>query len=121
MKGINRFCFLSALLAVLIGFLSAHAQVDYATGTLRGTVLDPQGAVISGATVTVINPNTGISKTVKTAADGVYRVPALPPGTYQITIDARGFAKEFARGIEVTVGQILVYDKIGRASCRERV
>ena len=119
MKELNRFCFLSVLLVVLIGFLSASAQVDYATATLRGSVMDPQGAVIAGATVTVINPSTGITKTVKTDGDGAYRVPALPPGTYQITIDARGFAKEVARGIEVTVGQILVHDahlKVGTAN-----
>src|SRR5258707_804269 len=96
MKELNRFCFLSVLLVVLIGFLSASAQVDYATATLRGSVMDPQGAVIAGATVTVINPSTGITKTVKTDGDGAYRVPALPPGTYQITID--GGENEYGTG-----------------------
>src|SRR5260370_42313228 len=118
MKERNRFL-LSVLLVVLIGFLSAHAQVDYATATLRGTVMDPQGAVISGATVTVLNPSTGITKTVKSGSDGAYRVPALPPGTYQITIDARGFSREVVKGIELTVGQVQSYDlhlKIGAAS-----
>src|SRR5260370_40884535 len=94
MKGLNKFCFLSGLFVVLMGFLSAYAQVDYATGTLRGTVLDPQGAVVAGATVTVTNPSTGITKTVKTGGDGAYRGPALPPGTIQITIDAPGFTRE---------------------------
>jgi Carboxypeptidase regulatory-like domain len=119
MKGLNKFCFLSVLLVVLIGFLSAYAQVDYSTATLRGTVTDPQGAVVSGATVTVINPSTGITKTVKTVGDGSYRVPALPPGTYQITVDAPGFSKEVTKGVEVTVGQSLNYDvhlKVGTAS-----
>jgi Carboxypeptidase regulatory-like domain len=119
MKGLNKFCFLSVLLVVLIGFLSAYAQVDYSTATLRGTVLDPQGAVVSGATVTVTNPSTGISKTVKTGGDGSYRVPALPPGTYQIAVDAPGFSKEVTKGVEVTVGQSLNYDvhlKVGTAS-----
>jgi len=119
MKELNKFYFLSVLLVVLMGLLSASAQVDYSTATLRGTVLDPQGAVVSGATVTVINPSTGITKTVKTGSDGSYRVAALPPGTYQITTDAVGFSKEVAKGIEVTVGQIMVYDahlKVGSAS-----
>jgi hypothetical protein len=110
MKGPNRFYFLSVLLVVLLGFLSASAQVDYSTGTLRGTITDPQGAVVSEATVTVTNPATGVTKTAKTGSDGAYRVPALPPGTYQITIDARGFSKEVAKGVEVSVGQILIYD-----------
>jgi hypothetical protein len=119
MKGRNKFCFLSVLLVVLIGFLSAYAQVDYATATLRGTVTDPQGAVVSGATVTVVNPSTGITKTVKTLGDGSYRIPALPPGTYQITAEAGGFSKEVTKGVEVTVGQSLSYDfhlKVGTAS-----
>src|SRR5215472_7831157 len=46
MKSVNKFCFLSGLLVALLGFLPALAQVDYATATLKGTVTDPQGAVI---------------------------------------------------------------------------
>ncbi|HEY6308406.1 MAG TPA: TonB-dependent receptor, partial [Candidatus Angelobacter sp.] len=119
MKGLNKFCFLSVLLVVLLGFLSAYAQVDYSTATLRGTVMDPQGAVVSGATVTVTNPGTGISRTAKTLGDGSYRVPALPPGTYQISVDAPGFAKEVTKGVDVTVGSSVNYDfhlKVGTAS-----
>jgi hypothetical protein len=119
MKGLKKFCFLSALLVVLVGLVPASAQVDYSTATLRGTVLDPQGAVISGANVTVANPSTGISKTVKTQGDGTYYVPALLPGTYQVTVDAPGFAKEVTKGVEVTVGQSLNFDfhlKVGTAS-----
>src|SRR5579864_8691489 len=118
MKSLIKFCFLCGLLVVL-GLLSANAQVDYATATLRGTVLDPQGAVVSGATVTATNPASGLSKSAKTGGDGAYRIPALPPGTYQVTIDAPGFSKEVAKGVELTVGQIQVYDahlKIGSAS-----
>ncbi|HWX55995.1 MAG TPA: carboxypeptidase regulatory-like domain-containing protein [Verrucomicrobiae bacterium] len=119
MKRLNRFWFLSVLSVVLVGFLSASAQVDYATATIRGTVLDPQGNVIAGATVTVTNPSTGIIKTAKTDGNGAYRVPALPPGTYQISIEVRGFSREVAKGIQATVGQILVYDahlKVGSAT-----
>jgi len=119
MKRLNRFCFLSRLLAILIAFLSASAQVDYATATLKGTVLDPQGAVIAGATVTAVNAGTGVSREVKAASDGRYQIPALPPGIYQVTFTAQGFAKEIAKSIELTVGQSLVYDihmKVGAAT-----
>ena len=119
MKRLNRFCFLSGLLAMLIAFLSASAQVDYSTATLKGTVLDPQGAVIAGATVTAVNTGTGVSREVKAASDGRYQIPALPPGTYQVTFTAQGFAKEIAKSIELTVGQSLVYDihmKVGPAT-----
>lgn len=119
MKGLNRFCFLLGLFVVLAAFLSAYAQVDYSTGTLRGTVTDPQGAVVAGATVTVTNPSTGITKTAKSGNDGSYQVPALLPGTYTVTINGAGFSKEVAKGIEVSVGQVLIYDahmKVGSAS-----
>lgn len=118
MKGLKKFCFLSGLLIVVLAILPAYAQVDYSTGTLRGTVVDPQGAVVANATVTVTNPATGITKTVKTGADGSYQVPVLPPGTYQVTIEGQGFNKEVAKGIQITVGQIAIYDahmKVGSA------
>src|SRR5260370_41862322 len=98
----NKLCFLSGLFVVLTGFLSAYAQVDYATATLRGTVMDPQGAVIAAATVTVTNPSTGITKTVKTGGDGAHRVPALPPRTHHSSIDAQGFSPEVTQGVELT-------------------
>ncbi len=118
MKALSRFCFLLGLIAVLLAFLPVYAQVDYSTGTLRGTVTDPQGAVVPGATVTVNNPNTGVTKTVKSNSDGTYVVQALSPGKYQVTVEGPGFSKEVAKGIEVTVGQVFVYDahmKVGTA------
>jgi len=119
MKELNRYCFFSVLLVVLMGFLSASAQVDYSTATLRGTVMDPLGAVVSGATVTVTNPSTGIVKTAKTGGDGTYQVQSLPPGTYQIAIDAHGFSTEVVKGVVLSVGQSQNYDahlKVGSAS-----
>jgi hypothetical protein len=95
------------------------SQVDYSTATLRGTVADPNGAVIAGATVTATNSNTGISKVVKTSSEGAYRFSALPPGVYQVTTVATGFSKEVFKGMELTVGQSATYDvhlKVGVAS-----
>lgn len=100
-----------------IGFLllflvtvAAYAQVDYSTATLKGTVVDPQGAVVSGATVTVTNNATGIKRTTRSGSDGSYQLAALPPGTYQITFEAQGFNKTAVRNVELTVGQSAVYD-----------
>lgn len=118
MKRLNQFCFLCGLFAVLLIGLSAFAQVDYSTATLKGTVLDPNGAVIAGATVTATSA-AGITRTTKTGGDGSYRLAALPPGIYEITVQAQGFAKEVSKGVELTVGQNQVYDahmKVGGAS-----
>lgn len=119
MRRLNQFCFLCGLFGVLLIGLSAFAQVDYSTATLKGTVMDPNGAVIAGATVTATNPTSGITRTTKSGGDGSYRIAALPPGIYQVTIEAPGFAKEVAKGIELTVGLSQVYDghmKVGGAS-----
>ena len=61
MKMLSRL-FFCGLLVALLGFLPAVAQVDYSTATLKGVVYDPQGAVISKATVTVTNANTGLQQ-----------------------------------------------------------
>jgi hypothetical protein len=99
--------------------LSSLAQVDYSTGTLRGTVLDAQGATVPNATVTVTNPATGIVKTTKTSSDGSYQILALNPGRYDIQVEAAGFEKIITKDVVLTVGQTVVYDahlKLGSTS-----
>ncbi len=119
MKSSNKSCFLFTLLVGLLGALSALAQVDYSTATLRGTITDPQGAVIPAATVTATSSATGISKSVKGDSSGHYQLLALPPGTYQLSFEAPGFGKSVMKGVQVTVGQTLVFDttlKVGTVS-----
>src|SRR6266852_8709280 len=98
------------LLLVLLAALPGYAQVDYATATLKGTVLDPQGAAVAGATVTVTNLNTGISRTVKTGAEGTFQFSALHPGTYKVQAEAPGFEKTIASNLQLSVGQVVVND-----------
>ncbi len=98
------------LLLVLLAALPGYAQVDYATATLKGTVLDPQGAAVGGATVTVTNLSTGISRTVKTGAEGTFQFSALHPGTYKVQAEAPGFEKTIASNLQLSVGQVVVND-----------
>ncbi|HWZ42755.1 MAG TPA: carboxypeptidase regulatory-like domain-containing protein [Candidatus Saccharimonadales bacterium] len=120
MRRSGRYCFLySLLLVVLTGGLAAYAQVDYSTATLKGSVADPLGAVIAGATVTVTNQSTGFTKAVKANAEGSYVVPVLQPGTYRITVEAAGFRKEVVDTFTLTVGAVAVYNAhltVGAAS-----
>jgi carboxypeptidase family protein len=62
------------------------------TGSIRGTVTDPQGAVITNATVTVTNKATGDTRKVSTGGDGIYLVSTLLPGEYEVKIEASGFS-----------------------------
>src|SRR6266481_6344950 len=109
MKTRNMLLVLS-LLAVLAAVLPTLAQTDYATATLRGTVTDPQGAVVPGATVTATNSATGISKIAKSGPDGSYQISALPPGAYSVAFESQGFSKTIVKGIQLSVGQSLSYD-----------
>jgi hypothetical protein len=106
---------------VLVPF--AYGQVDYSTATLTGTVFDPQRLLITGATVSIKNPNTGFAKKTVTSADGEYRFPLLMPGTYHLEVEAQGFAKAVGT-VSVSVGQIAKYDfnlKLGPTSATVEV
>jgi Carboxypeptidase regulatory-like domain len=70
----------------------AHAQtVDT---VMLGTVLDPGGAPVAGATVTVTQPSTGLSHTATTSADGTYEIRYLVPGEHVVELRANGFRGE---------------------------
>src|SRR5678815_801464 len=60
-------------------------------GTIRGTVTDPNGAILPNASVQITDQATGISRTVTTDADGNYEASALKPGTYRVAVTAAGF------------------------------
>ncbi|HLJ44864.1 MAG TPA: carboxypeptidase regulatory-like domain-containing protein [Bryobacteraceae bacterium] len=104
------------ILAALAVTMTGFGQVDVATATLKGIVLDPNAAFVPGAMITVMNGDRGISKTVTTSAEGSYQIPLLPPGMYTIQVEAKGFEKAVANQVELTVGQSAVFDvhlKIG--------
>jgi Carboxypeptidase regulatory-like domain len=77
------------------------AQVP--TGTITGTITDPQGAVIQKATVTVTNKDTGASRVVVTTDSGTFTAPSLPPGSYDVRIEASGFAPT-VRTVDIATG-----------------
>ena len=81
------------------------AVAQLSTGSILGTATDKNGAVISNATVTVVNPATGISRVTTSNQDGLYTVPDLPAGSYQVTISAAGFSQEVVNNVNVSVGQ----------------
>ena len=75
------------------------------TATLTGTVRDPSGAVLPGATATVQNKTIGLDRSVTTNADGDYLFPGLQPGTVDLTISAHGFQTYVATGVVLRVAQ----------------
>src|SRR5205085_295181 len=72
-------------------------------GAISGTVTDPSGAVIAGATIKVTNVNTGIVSTYTTNGAGLYNATSLNPGVYNVQAEARGFRPAAANGISLEV------------------
>src|ERR1700727_582640 len=83
------------LTLLLIGsflLFSVLAAAQSANSSLHGTVADPKGALVAGASVTLSNQSTGFSRTVKTDDQGSYQFLEVPPSTYVMTVTASGFA-----------------------------
>src|SRR5436309_3226641 len=94
-------------LALLVMFfcLSMTASAQTSRGTVSGTVTDANGAVIAGATVTLTNNQTTLSRTSTTNNDGFYRFDAVDLGTYTVKITATGFGEVNNTGVEVLANQ----------------
>ncbi len=84
--------FKTFLLGLICLLLASMGQAQSSTTSIRGTVVDANGAVIQKAEVTLANPDTGFSRTGSSDAQGVYQVVQLPPGTYVLSVRYSGFA-----------------------------
>ena len=80
---------------------SLYAQID--TGSIVGIVKDPSGAVISGATVTLKNSATGVTRVVTTNQDGGYQFAAVTPGVYSVQASSANFESAISNNIEIDV------------------
>ena len=98
MHALARFAALLTLLAVVSPRMFSQTE----TGSISGTVTDPSGAVVTNATVTAKNTATGAVRTATTSSAGTYLISNLPPGPYEVSISASGFA-EFKQAVTVTV------------------
>lgn len=119
---------MTRILSLLIVFLAlasaAFAQAGVSTSEIKGRVTDPNGAVVSGATVTATDSEKGTTRTVTTDDQGEYRILTLPPGTYQLRVQAVGFSTQLVNAVQITVGQIADQNftlKIGDATATVEV
>ena len=95
----------TSILALLILSSAVFAQSQATTGLIQGTVVDPNDALIAGATINVKNTETGLERTVTSNSDGFFSVPLLPLGKYRVTTTATGFANSILENVEVSIGQ----------------
>jgi len=83
------------------------AQTQITTGTIEGTVVDANGAVIPGASVEIKNLDTNFSRTLTTDEGGRFVAPLLQPGNYSVTVSKQGFSTGVLERTTLTVGQAL--------------
>jgi len=95
-------------LIVLVLLVAAAAQTT--NGNIQGTVVDPQGAVVAGATVTARNMDTGLSVPTTTSSAGVFALSNLPPGRYAVTVQTEGMKKFTQEGITVATNSTVGLD-----------
>jgi hypothetical protein len=94
--------------ALLVAYAAtAGAQSQATTGVIEGTVVDADGAVLPGATVTLRNTATNYEQVVTTGPEGRFRAVLLPLGPYRITVTLDGFATLIREGIDLAVGQTI--------------
>ena len=93
---------ITSCLALLFAAISLSAQT--ATATLSGTILDQNGSVIAGVSISVINDATAQTRTATTNESGLFTVPLLPPGKYSITARHDGFTTVKVPDVVLNVG-----------------
>ncbi len=98
-------CVLALLLLVPCGLLLAGV-----TASISGTVTDPSGAIVAGATVTATNVETGVAFTQTTNAQGFYSIPELPPGKYVLDVRQTGFKEYTQKDLVLDVNNALTID-----------
>lgn len=108
---------LSGMITVLVGictiltlegthFPSCVAFAQSVRGSLTGSVLDQSGAAIPGAKIIARDPNTGVTRTTVSSAQGSYSLPELNLGSYDVTASATGFSTLVQHGVLITIGNV---------------
>ena len=99
-RGMKLIC---TLVAVLWGWNAAAQQI---TGSIRGTIIDPSGAMVQNAAIIARQTETGLSRAATTDRTGAYVLLELPIGHYQLQVEAKGFRKYFQDGILLNLNDI---------------
>jgi len=100
---------LVCLVAVLLGIAVATGAQE-SRGTIQGTLKDPQGGLVAGATVTVTNVDTKTTVGLKSGVVGRYMAPLLMPGTYVVTVESPGFKREVRQGVTLLTADVVDVD-----------
>lgn len=99
-------------LVLAIGVVAPLAVAQSTGGRIRGTVTDPTGGAVVGATVTLINEATHFTRDVQTGANGEYIFLEVPIGSYEINAASQGFKKYARKGIPLDLNEVITVDLV---------
>jgi hypothetical protein len=99
-------------LAMVAALLPPHAFAQAVGGTILGDVKDATGAVVPGATVSLVHAGTGFTRTLTTDAKGGFAAPSLPTGAYNVSAELAGFRKVTVPSLHLGVDQKLRVDLV---------
>ncbi|HEX6881190.1 MAG TPA: TonB-dependent receptor, partial [Terriglobales bacterium] len=97
---------------LLLALFAATTAVAQTTGRVIGQVTDPSGAVLPDVKVTLVNEQTGASRTAETSKSGDFVLPEVPVGTYRIEFEAQGFKKSIRRNILLQLNQVATVNQV---------
>ena len=99
MKRLGVFQVLSVVLCLLA--FSTLIMAQGTRGTITGTVKDASGAIVPGAEILILEKATGVETKSLTSEAGVYRAPYIPPGTYKVSVELKGFKTAIRDNVQV--------------------
>ncbi|HUX28231.1 MAG TPA: carboxypeptidase-like regulatory domain-containing protein, partial [Terracidiphilus sp.] len=107
------------MLLLLLATSAGSLMAQTSNGTLVGTVEDPTGAALEGATVSAQSVDTGAIRTAETISNGSYRIESLLPGTYTVTVKAPNFQSTVVSNLHIAASVVTTSDvtlKVGNTS-----
>jgi outer membrane receptor protein involved in Fe transport len=104
-NSLRNLAFLIVTIFIGLHLVSLNATGQQITGSIRGTVLDPSGAIVQAATVTAKQIETGLTRIAVTDRQGAYVLVELPIGHYQLEVHGKGFQKYLQQGISLGVNE----------------
>ena len=112
----------ACLLSTWMMLMTASSVFAQSTSTFNGRVLDQGDAVLPGVTVTAVNASTGVARTTVTNGDGVYNMPGLDPGVYDVKTDLQGFAPATRQRVALGLNTTLTLDfKLALSGVQETI
>ena len=114
-------CIMPRVLISLLALTLGGPALAQSTGSINGRVTDPGGAIIPGAAVTATNTSTGVSRNTLTNEEGLFNIPVLEPGAYDVVVTMSGFAPSTKKVTLLTASTLTLSFDLGVAATQQEI